>query len=136
MRWVELLAAVAFLGCGCATGQTSGGWTAVPGCGAAPSADDMMNNSALWQCSKAQFAQSQSDYAAGVNAFSARVPAAERPALTARIDGWNQADQQKCTKQASLDFGCAIAANYARARILTDAAAKCAPGACHVEALP
>ena len=120
-----------------AAANAADSWTPIPACGAqAPSADDIISNSPLWTCAKAEFQKSQASYLAALNAYAARVPGGEQGRLGDKVAAWKDADTQSCTRQASLDYGCAIAAQYRRAELLKAALAQCGGGTCTAETLP
>jgi len=112
-------------------------WTPIPACGPhTPGADDIISNSPLWTCAKAEFLKSQESYLAALNAYAARVPGEEQGRLADKVAAWKAADTESCTRQSSLDFGCAIAAQYRRAGLLKSALAQCGSGDCKAETLP
>ena len=120
-----------------AAANAADSWTPIPACGAqAPSADDIISNSPLWTCAKAEFQKSQASYLAALNAYAARVPGGEQGRLGDKVAAWKDADTESCTRQASLDYGCAIAALYRRAELLKAALAQCGGGTCTDETLP
>jgi len=120
-----------------AAANAADSWTPIPACGSrVPTADDIIANSPLWTCAKAEFQKSQASYLAALNAYAARVPGGEQGRLSDKVAAWKDADTESCTKQASLDYGCAIAAQYRRAELLKAALAQCGGGACTAGQLP